>query len=127
MTTESTVFSLDEMTSGKPQAYELSSQIAAIVTTFQTKSKQDEFLKALAYLSKQEQDQLKLRLNAASSDLERWTIIIQTVKEIQSSRRYVDSQTELESERKQKRKNLMFAVGALMVGGAFIYIILKKI
>lgn len=127
MTTETTVFSLDEMTSGKPQAYELSSQIAAIVTTFQTKSKQDEFLKALAYLSKQEQDQLKLRLSSANSDLERWTIIMQTVQQIQSSRRYIDSQTELESERKKKMKSYMFALGALMVGGAFIYIIIKKI
>lgn len=127
MTTETTVFSIDEMTSGKPSAYEVSSQIAAIVATFQKKDKQEEFLKALAYLSRQEQEQLKLRLNSASSDLERWTIIMQTVQQIQSSRKYIDSQTELDSERRQKMKTLMFAAGALLVGGVFIYIIIKKI
>lgn len=127
MNTESTLFSLDEMTSGKPSGYEVSSQIAAIVATFQKKSKQDEFLKALAYLSQQEQEQLKMRLNSAKSDLERWTIIIETVKQIQSSRKYIDSQSELESERRQKRQMFMFSAGALLVGGVFVYIILKKI
>lgn len=127
MNTGTTVFSIDEMTSGKPSAYQVSSQIAAIVATFQKKDKQQEFLKALAYLSQQEQEQLKLRLNSASSDLERWTIIMQTVQQIQSSRKYIDSQTELESERRKKTQMYMFAAGALLVGGAFIYIILKKI
>ena len=127
MNTKATVFSIDEMSSGKPSTYEVSSQLAAIIATFQKKSQQEEFLKALAYLSQQEQEQLKLRLNAAKSDLERLTIIMETVKQIQSSRKYIDSQSELESERRKKIQMFMFAAGALLVGGVFVYIILKKI
>lgn len=127
MTNEFETGQLTDTTSVRPTKYELSSQLLAILASFQTEKKRDEYIKALEYLSKDEQEALKKRLDAAKSDVERWMIITQTVQRIQSSSKYQTTDNQLELQRKEQRNNLMLAVGAVLIGGAFIYIILKKV
>lgn len=127
MTNEFETGQLTDTTSIKPTKYEISSQLLAILASFQTEKKRDEYIKALEYLSKDEQEALKKRLDAATSNVERWMIITQTVQRIQSSSKYQTTDNQLELQRKEQRNNLMLAVGAVLIGGAFIYIILKKV
>lgn len=108
--------------------YRVSSQLAAIIANAQKDpAKKEEFLKALAFLSNEEQESLKVRLASVKSDLERWLIISDVVKNIQETKLYKDSQVETDVDAKKRRQMLIFSLGALLVGGAFIYIILKKI
>lgn len=127
MTTDFSFIGIDGEEALKPNNYQVSSQIIAVLATFQDPKKKEEYIKALGYLSGADQEDLKKRLVDAKSDVERWQILTDIVKQIQESSKYKNSQPELDSDKRLKQKNMLFAAGALLIGGVFVYIIVKKI
>lgn len=116
----------DSVSYDKGRAVRISAQLAAVLANMQDKKKRDEFIKALSYLSKQEQESLKAQLDAAPSDLDRWIILSQVVNSIQSSQGYQMDMSSEEMEAKRKKQMLAFSFLAILVGGAFVYLIIKK-
>jgi len=116
----------DTLILNKERTIRISAQLAAIVSSMQDAKKRDEFINALSYLTKQEQDALKQRLDAAPSDLDRWMILSDIVNTIKSSQGYQISENAEQLEAKRKKQMLAFSLLALLVGSGLIYLIIKR-
>lgn len=111
----------------KQKGVQISAQLAAIVANMQKNAKKrDEFINALSYLTKQEQDTLKNRLNAAPSDLDRWIILSDIVRAIQSGAGYEMMENAEDAESKRKKQMIAFSLLAILVGSSLIYLIIKR-
>ena len=116
----------DTLKINKERRIQISAQLAAILANMQDAKKRDEFIKALSYLTKQEQDVLKQRLDAAPSDLDRWMILSDIVKTIQGSQGYEVMENAEQAEAKRKKQMIAFSILAILVGSGLIYLIIKR-
>lgn len=116
----------DTLKINKERRIQISAQLAAILANMQDAKKRDEFIKALSYLTKQEQDVLKQRLDAAPSDLDRWMILSDIVKTIQGSQGYELMENAEQAEAKRKKQMIAFSILAILVGSGLIYLIIKR-